>query len=214
MATADISPARDKVLFHLKTRGPQTAAQVAERLGVTAMAIRQHLYALAGQGLVVFEDERRKVGRPTRVWRLTAEAARRFPDTHGDLTVELLKAVRTTFGESGLDRLLAERTKQQLATYGARLPATSSPLVERVAALASVRSDEGYMAEWSRDEDGSFVLAENHCPICAAATTCQSLCRDELALFRSVLGSDVVVERSDHLLAGARRCCYRITPVA
>ena len=57
MATADVSPARDKVLFHLKTRGPQTAAQVAERLGVTAMAIRQHLYALAGQGLAVVDQK-------------------------------------------------------------------------------------------------------------------------------------------------------------
>ena len=41
---------------------PQTAARMAERLGVTTMAVRQHLAALQEQGLVDYVDERRKVG--------------------------------------------------------------------------------------------------------------------------------------------------------
>lgn len=214
MHSVETSPARDKVLFHLKTKGPQTATQIARRLSVTPMAVRQHLYALADQGLVAYADERRKVGRPARVWRLMPEAARRFPDTHGDLTVEILKAVRATFGETGLDRLIAERTRQQRHGYRTRMPPRSAPLKQRVAALAAIRREEGYMAEWSHERDGSCLLAENHCPICAAATTCQGLCRDELSLFRTLLGKDVTVTRTDHILAGARRCCYRIVPAA
>ena len=69
------------------------------------------------------------------------------------------------------------------------------------------------MAEWRRDGDG-FVLIENHCPICAAAAACQGLCRDELALFRRILGRDVRVDRIEHMLEGARRCAYRIEPRA
>jgi len=57
---------------------------------------------------------------------------------------------------------------------------------------------------------GNFLFFENHCPICAAAATCQGLYRSELAIFRAVLGTDVTVERIDHILAGARRCAYRI----
>ena len=67
------------------------------------------------------------------------------------------------------------------------------------------------MAECTRMPDGSMLLAENHCPICAAASTCQGLCREELSLFRAVLGDKARVERTDHILAGARRCAYRIT---
>jgi predicted ArsR family transcriptional regulator len=66
------------------------------------------------------------------------------------------------------------------------------------------------MAEWTRLDDGSFLLAENHCPICAAARACQGFCRSELELFKAVLGKRVTVERQDHILAGARRCAYRI----
>lgn len=212
MAAGETTPARDKVLFHLKTKGPQTAAQIARRLSVTPMAVRQHLAALADQDLVTYTDERRKVGRPARIWSLMPEAARRFPDTHGDLTVEILKAVRATFGDAGLDRLVSERTRQQQRNYRSRMPPPSAPIEQRVAALAAIRRDEGYMAEWSRERDGGFLLAENHCPICAAATTCQGFCREELSLFGSILGSDVTVTRTDHLLAGARRCCYRIVP--
>src|SRR5690349_21970003 len=91
--------ARDKVLFHLKTRGPQTAADLARRLEVTPMAIRQHLQSAEAEGLVSFVDERRKVGRPARIWSLTSKATKRFPDSHGDLTVDLLDAVKATFGE-------------------------------------------------------------------------------------------------------------------
>jgi predicted ArsR family transcriptional regulator len=206
--------ARDKVLFHLKTKGPQTAADLARRLGVTPMAVRQHLQSLAADSLVSFTDERRKVGRPARVWNLTSGAARRFPDSHGDLTVDLLEAVRTTFGNDGLDRLIAARSRRQRASYEERMAAAGSSIEARIGALAGIRSDEGYMSEWSREDDGSWILAENHCPICAAATACQGFCRDELSLFRDLLGESVSVTRTDHLLAGARRCAYRIESAA
>lgn len=84
---------------------------------------------------------------------------------------------------------------------------------DRVARLAELRTREGYMAAWTEEADGSFLLVESHCPICAAATVCQGFCRSELDIFRTVLGPDARVERSEHLLAGARRCAYRIEPV-
>jgi len=206
------SSGEEGVLYHLKTRGPQTAAQIARRLSVTPMAVRQHLYRLKDVGLVAFSDERRKVGRPARFWKLTSQAAARFPDTHGDLTVEIIGAVRAAFGEAGMDKLLAERTRRQKNEYRARLRPAGASIAKRAQALSEIRREQGYMAECTRMPDGSMLLVENHCPICAAAATCQGLCREELSLFRAVLGDKARVERTDHILAGARRCAYRITP--
>ena len=59
-----------------------------------------------------------------------------------------------------------------------------------------------------------MLLIEHHCPICNAATECQSLCRSELDVFRAALGDDAQVVREQHLLSGDTRCVYRITPVA
>jgi predicted ArsR family transcriptional regulator len=204
----------DRILLYLKTKGPSAAAQIAKRLEVTAMAVRQHLYALRDDGLVTYTDEHRKVGRPARIWRITDKAQARFPDSHAELTVEMLAIIRATFGERGIDRIVAERTRIQTKAYSERLRVAGKSLEARVNALAKIRADQGYMAEASRGRDGSFLLIENHCPICAAATTCQGLCREELNLFSAVLGEGVNVERTDHILAGARRCAYRIAPIS
>ncbi len=151
-------------------------------------------------------------GRPARIWRITDKAQSRFPDSHAELTVEMLAIIRATFGERGIDRLMSERTRLQTKAYGERMRAAGKSLEARVNALAKIRAEQGYMAEAARQRDGSFLLIENHCPICAAATACQGLCREELMLFATVLGDEVNVERTDHILAGARRCAYRITP--
>jgi predicted ArsR family transcriptional regulator len=203
----------DRILYLLKSKGPQTAAQLAKRLGVTAMAVRHHLYGFDRDGLVQCADQHRPVGRPVRVWRLTERAAARFPESHAELTLEIIAAMRTTFGEEGLDRLLAERTRLQLRAYREQIRvADDGSLESRVRVLAAIRREQGYMAECVTRADGTLLLREHHCPICVAAKSCQGLCREELGLFRAVLGTRVQVERTDHILAGASRCAYMITP--
>ena len=200
----------EQILLSLKTRGPQETLAVATRLGVSRQAALQTLERLAADGLVTHATERRGVGRPRRLWSLTDKAHTRFPDTHAQLTVEMLAAVRAEFGDEGVERLIARREREQEAAYGQALAAAAT-FEGRLARLAQMRAAEGYMAKWSREDDGSWLLVENHCPICAAASACQGFCRAELALFRAVLGEDAGVERTDHILAGARRCAYRIT---
>jgi len=69
------------------------------------------------------------------------------------------------------------------------------------------------MADYTEDDEG-YLLVENHCPICAAAKVCQGFCASELQIFQSVLGESVSVQRTDHIIAGARRCAYRIVSSA
>lgn len=201
---------REKLLFHLKTKGPQPVDRLAKRLGVTPMAVRQHMARLETDGLVQWEDEAGRVGRPRRIWSLLPAAAEHFPDSHAELTLDILDAVRETFGAKGLAKLVTARTATQRALYADAMPPAAAPLADKVAALAALRRNEGYMAEWSRAADGSLKLVENHCPICAAAEVCTGLCDGELALFRSVLGPDITIERTEYLLDGDRRCTYEI----
>jgi predicted ArsR family transcriptional regulator len=203
----------DRLLHALKAAGAQTAATLAGRLGITAVAVRQHLEELGAQGLVAHEDRREGVGRPKRYWSLTEAGHARFPDNHAGLTVELLEAVSSLFGARGLGRLIAHREAATLASYRQRL-ASARTLADKIKALARLRTEEGYMAEWRRDADGSFMLIENHCPICIAARTCQGLCHSELGIFAAVLGEGASVSRVEHVLAGARRCAYRVASVA
>jgi len=193
----------------LKTEGPSGSAQLAERLGLTAMAIRQHLYALQREGLVTAEERPVPIGRPAKFWRLTRDADRLFPEAYAELSVALIDSVKDAFGDEGLERVLTSRCERQRVDYGKRIK-PGDPLQKKLQELAKVRTEEGYMAEIRAEGGGSFLLIENHCPICAAANACQGFCATELDLFRSVLGPGVNVERAEHIISGDHRCVYRV----
>lgn len=206
-----MSATADRLLYQLKSRGPQAAATLAAACAITPMGAHKQLQTLASQGLVAFHDEPQGVGRPRRIWALTDAGHGRFPDRHGDLAVQLLRHAAEHLGPQALDTLIAAREAEAEQLYRQRL-ADAATLAEKVQALAEIRGQEGYMARAEPAPEGGWLLVEDHCPICAAATQCQGFCRSELALFQRCLGPDARVERTEHLLAGARRCAYRIRP--
>ena len=173
------------------------------------MAVRQHLYELEKEALVRYEEVGRPIGRPAKLWQLTAAADQLFPDTHADLAVSLIRTIRQTFGESGIDRLLAARAKEQTAQYRSAMK-QSVGLENRLHDLAQARSAEGYMAKVQPDGPGRYLFVENHCPVCAAAASCTGICASELEVFQQSLGPDIHVERIEHIVAGARRCAYLV----
>ena len=198
----------DRLLYELKSRGPQPAAALAAACAITPMGAHKQLQSLAAQGLVQFEDHVEGAGRPKRIWALSAAGHAHFPDRHGELAVQLIRNAAELLGPEALDRLIAARERQAEAHYRERLAGARS-LGARVRRLAALRAAEGYMAR-AEPHGREWLLIEDHCPICAAATTCQGFCRSELALFQRCLGEGAEVERSEHLLAGARRCVYRV----
>lgn len=210
---------QDKILYQIKRLGPRTARELSEYLGVTTMGIRQHLAQLEAQSLVEplapLSDSPHQVsrgrGRPVRRWKLTGRGHGRFPDAHAQVTWELITSVRDLLGEAALDTLIEQRRKETLAQYLAEIT-RGMALATRLEKLAELRSQEGYMAEVQSLDDGSFLLLEHHCPICLAARACQGFCASELSVFEAVFDDIATVTRESHLLAGARRCTYRITP--
>ena len=202
---------RRAIVQLLKQEGRLDAETLASHLGITAMAVRQHLYALQDEQLVTYQEESRPMGRPAKLWQLTAAADRFFPDGYAELTLSLLNSVKQAFGEAGLDHLLEVRSQQQLESYNQQMKGKRS-LKQRLNKLVEIRTHEGYMAEVQAQADGAFLLIENHCPICAAATVCTGLCAKELEIFQAVLGDDTHIQRVEHIIAGERRCAYQISP--
>lgn len=200
---------RRAIINLLKQEGPIDAAAMSSHLRVTAMAVRQHLYELQKEGLVTYSEEPRPKGRPAKLWQLTSAANRLFPDGYAELTLNLINSVKEAFGDDGLDRLLTIRTSQQIAAYLPPLSLQES-LRQRLEFLADLRTEEGYMAEVQSLPDDVFLFIENHCPICAAATACTGFCSQELEVFQTVLGRDVVVERTEHIISNERRCVYKV----
>ena len=201
----------DRMLLLLKTRGAQTARALAAALEISVPGVQQHLTRLEADGLIRSSQSAGAVGRPALVWTLTERAATRFPDTHAQLTVTLIESIRRSLGEAALEAVVADREASARERYRTHI-GDAKALKTRLTRLAELRNAEGYMAEIEKLPHGVWLFSENHCPICAAAQSCQGFCRHELDLFRDVLGPNVGVDRVEYLLEGGRRCTYRVTP--
>jgi predicted ArsR family transcriptional regulator len=208
-----VKSAADAILFQLKSLGEARAETLARRLGISVQAVRQRLDRLLADHDVCFSERTSGRGRPRRLWSLAPGAAELFPDTHAQLTVDLIGSIRRELGEPAFVRLLQRRRDDITAGYRQRL-ARHRGVGRKLEALAELRSAEGYMARLERCPGGGFLLIEDHCPICAAAIACQGFCSIELEVFRSLLGAAWDIVREDHVLAGGRRCSYRITAAA
>ncbi|MDR6923679.1 metalloregulator ArsR/SmtB family transcription factor [Chryseobacterium sp. 2987] len=202
-------PAADRILMFLKMRGEATALLISEELSITKEGARKHLLNLAQDGLIIPFAKSEGVGRPSTYYQLTEKGISQFPDTHADVTVQILRSVKNLLGENALELLINDREKNTYQRYEKSLTDAGS-LEQRLDILVRIRSEEGYMAEWKK-EDGEYFLIENHCPICAAAAECQGFCRAELSNFRNLIGKDFQVERVSHILSGGQRCVYKIS---
>jgi predicted ArsR family transcriptional regulator len=207
--SAESSPnPSDQLLMWLKTHPGCSTSDIARAMGVTTEAVRQQISKLVEQGLVEGATSRMGVGRPKQLWQLTTSGHARFPNTHAQLTVALINSMREVFGQDGVVRMVEHRSAQQLAAYQERM-ASAVTLGARVRRLAEIRAEEGYMARVECDGK-DYLLIEDHCPICAAATACQRFCAAEVEQFQSLMEGLALVSREEHLLSMGRRCVYRI----
>src|SRR5262245_66576812 len=93
------------------------SSQLAKKLRLTPMAVRQHLYALQQEQLVTSEERPVPLGRPAKYWSLTADADRLFPDAYAELSVALVGAIGDAFGPAGMKQVLNARSARLQSDY-------------------------------------------------------------------------------------------------
>lgn len=202
---------RARLLLLLRKHPGITVTELAGHLGLTGVGVRRHLDALCADGLVERSAcVRSGVGRPPTGWRLTAKGMELLPRCYDAFAVQLLEDVRDALGDEGIDVVFRKRADKLAAQYEERLEGATT-LEEKVAGLARIRDQSGYVAEWRREGD-SLVLTENNCAVHRVAEGFPAVCAMELALFRRLLGSDVEVTRVAHTMSGDSVCTYRIRP--
>jgi DeoR family suf operon transcriptional repressor len=203
-----LSPARRRLLDRLKAEGEATAADMAAELDLTASGVRQHLDALRDEGLVVPVEPSHEAsrGRPRRRWRLSVAADALYPRAYADLTNELLGYVEGSAPEL-VDAIFRQRRDRRIQSARARLEGLAFD--DRIAELARILDEDGYLADWRRADDGSFVVTERNCAIVGVAERYGQACGSEMEFIRAVL-PEASVERVTHIVSGGLHCTYRI----
>ena len=207
--TFGLVSSRHQLLLLLRKHPGATVAELARELAISGMGVRRHLATLSTEGLVEQSAcARGGPGRPPAGWRLSATGMELFPRRYDALALDLLEDLSPDEVTGALGR----RTDKQVAQYQAVL-ADCSTLEEQIAALAGLRDEAGYLAEWSKgDGHDEFVLTENNCAVHRVAEHHPAVCAMELSLLRRVLGPEVEVTRQSHAMTGDAVCSYRIRP--
>jgi predicted ArsR family transcriptional regulator len=185
--------------------------QLAGALGASRTGVLQQLRSLEIDGLVDRRTVRHGVGRPRHVYDVTPDAQVAFPSNYDGLAAGLLAAIGIVGGDDlvaevfdARRRLISDQVKGRLEE---RLPA-NAPLEARVRELAVIQDEQGYLSSAFISPDGTIRLRQCNCAIFGIAAQSSSPCEAELALFKEVLGADVV--RETHIASGDRSCTFRI----
>lgn len=196
---------RGEILIEVKCGAALTARDLADRLGLSLNAVRHHLKELEAAGLISHRREQRGVGAPVFVYVLTPAAESLFPQQYEDLVTRALQHVADREGRQAVVALMEDRYRALAVRIREEVEANDP--TERVAVVARMLAEEGYMAEWE-EENGGLVLREHNCAIRAVAERFPEICDAEARFLRDVLGTGV--ERRLHILEGCRACEYNI----
>jgi DeoR family transcriptional regulator, suf operon transcriptional repressor len=196
---------RRGILVELKKAHRLTAKELGNRLHVSLNGIRHHLKELESEGLIGYERQYRGVGAPAFAYRLTPAGEALFPRRYEATLTEVLDQVVEREGRAGAVAVLearyaalTRRLQEQLAGADPR---------ERMASVARLLSEEGYMAEAAATStDGTLI--EHNCAIQAVAERFPEICAAEAKFLAAVLGAEV--HRQEHILSGCSACEYRV----
>jgi iron-sulfur cluster biosynthesis transcriptional regulator SufR len=199
---------RRRILNLLKEKGELTADELAELLGISAVAVRRHLMKLERDQLVIYEEVQRGMGRPSFVYQLGEAATSFFPRRYDELAITVLETIEDLYGREAIDAVFRMRSEHILEKYRAKVNGTT--LDARLDQLTRLREADGYMSTWKMDENGIFVLREANCPIVHVAEGCCTACDYDLNLLTNLLEAKVV--RTSHLASGDDACSYEVRP--
>jgi predicted ArsR family transcriptional regulator len=205
---------RHRVASSILEHGPSTAAELAQRLGLTPAAIRRHLDVLLASGHLEARERRvygaRGRGRPAKVFVLTDAGRSVFYTAYDSLAVDALEFLAASSGSDAV-ALFAEsrmaRSEERYRTRISNAPANTTP----TQALAAALSEDGYVASTLPSATGE-QLCQHHCPVAHVAERFPQICEVETAAFSRLLG--VHVQRLATIAHGDGVCTTHVPHVS
>lgn len=201
----DALTTREQVLYLLKKEKELTVNQLAERLGITGMAVRRHLNNLEGEQLVQMATMRKSMGRPVQIFSLSEKGDQYFPRNYSPLALSLLTDIEKIGGRELVTALFQKRKERMADNYQQQI--RSSHFAARVQELAAIQNEQGYMVEYEEIDPHTYRFVEYNCPIYDVAQKYQQACHCEIDLFKKVLQTDDV-EQVNCISRGEDVCEY------
>lgn len=202
----DENPTRKKIIMLLKKSEHLTVAEMSKEMGITSMAVRQHLMSLEKRGIINYTTRKYGIGRPVFLYKLTDVGLDFFTKAYGTLAKDVLGIVESMDGREKVASIFEKRMEKQLTKRRAAI-GHDGPVAERLMALASTLDKEGYMVE-TRDLGDAMELKKFNCLIYNIVGDYPEPCEFELKLYNELFNGSV--ERLECQRDGNPACVYTI----
>lgn len=190
-------------ILDLLMRRELSAQKIADRLGITPAAVRQHLATLGGSGLVERGRGEPQPGRPRYVYRLSPLARRSYPKRYDVLASELVDLLVERHGAGpALDLVVA--AARRVAGRARGLVEADDPGRRWDLLLAWLEESFALEAEWEAADGGRRIIV-HHCPLQDIAAERPNVCGGFIGtLIAELLDNDGVTHEP---LGEGSRCC-------
>ena len=188
---------RREIVRLLLESGSITAAEVGQRLGISAAGVRRHLDALVDDGdaeanpAAAWQQVGR--GRPAKRYRLTPAGRAKLEHTYDDLASAAMRQLREIGGDEAV-RTFARRRIETILAGVPVVDAEDAPAVEEAAdQVADALSQAGYATTTTRVGGPlqGIQICQHHCPVSHVAEEFPELCEAEQQAISQVLGTHV-----------------------
>ncbi|GAB3943874.1 helix-turn-helix transcriptional regulator [Corynebacterium tapiri] len=171
----------------LLKHGPITAADLGERLGLSAAGVRRHLDNLLTEELAETVERRPSGrGRPAKYFRLTEAGRNRFGHGYDELATQALDALREAGGSDAVRHFARARIEQVVADVESTLD-NDGCIEKTTAQIAEALDEHGYAVTVTRAGNG-IQICQHHCPVASVAAEHPELCQAEHEVIASKLG--------------------------
>jgi predicted ArsR family transcriptional regulator len=201
---------RKALMRHLlRNKSGASVDELAQAIGVTRTAVRQHLSSLMRDGLATPGAARASGGRPQRLFVLTSAGKEAFPRHYSWFAGLLVEEIEREHGASGLRTRLGRIASAVVGQLRQQAPSVTPGSRQSIAQLAEVMDGLGYDARVGSSAHGSSIEADN-CVFHELAQRNPEVCQFDLALLAGYTGSKVDLEEC--MAHGGHVCRFRFTP--
>ncbi|WP_018179425.1 helix-turn-helix transcriptional regulator [Jongsikchunia kroppenstedtii] len=180
---------RASVVEYILERGPITAGEIGDQLGISAAGVRRHLDALIVSGDVEVAPAPKLAdrgrGRPAKRYQLTPSGRGQLRHGYDDLAVAVMRRLRDVGGESAVEDFARDRVAAMVGDID-----RGDNAERTVEQIADALTAAGFSATTRRVGAG-VQICQHHCPVAHVAAEFPELCEAETAMFAEVLGTHV-----------------------
>ncbi len=203
----DENPTRKQIIMLLKKRSRQSVSELSTHLGITPMAVRQHLMSLEKRGIISYTPKKSGIGRPVFLYALTDKAMDIFPKSYVMFIKDMLDIVEKEGGRKKVDKMFMQM-KDHALNEKFRSLIGKSDLDGKVRSLVDILDAEGLMVEFE-DNGDSYSFKQFNCLLHSISGEYPEACKYELQMYQELLGSNLT--RTSCQSDGESSCTYVIS---